>query len=70
MCRLNTNPPSKDVASLVDAAVEDVVAAHATDGPVQMLSVKAWKELAHRLVFHESGGEQFSTGVHRAPFRE
>jgi hypothetical protein len=64
------NPSRAEVTKLVDAAVEDVVAAHATEGPTQMLPLRVWKELAHRVVFHESGGEQFGTGVHRAPFRE
>jgi hypothetical protein len=58
------------VESLVDAAVQDVMAAHPNDGPVQMLSAEAWKKLARNLMFHESGGQHFSTGVIRAPFRE
>lgn len=58
------------VESLVDAAVQDVVAAHPDDGPVQMLSAAVWKKLARSLMFHESGGQHFSTTVSRAPFRE
>ena len=58
------------VENLVDAAVEEVMAAHPNDGPVQMLSAAVWKKLARNLMFHESGGQHFSTSVSRAPFRE
>jgi hypothetical protein len=58
------------IESLVDAAVQDVMAAHPNDRPVQMLSAEVWKKLARNLMFHESGGQHFSTGVSRAPFRE
>jgi len=53
-----------------DASVQDVMAARPDDGPVQMLSAEVWKKLARTLMFHESGGQHFSTGVSRAPFRE
>lgn len=64
------NPSSAEVSAIIDAAVEDVVAAHPNAGPVRMLSAKVWKELAHRLMSHESGGRQFSESVGRAAFGE
>jgi hypothetical protein len=64
------NPAASAVEVLVDTAVDQVIAANPSSGPVQMLSAEAWKALAHLLVFHESHGRHFSEGVSRAPFRE
>jgi hypothetical protein len=64
------NPAKAEVGALIDAAIEDVMAAHAQAAPVQMLSTSAWRDLADRLIFRESGGMQFSSGVSRAVFRE
>jgi hypothetical protein len=58
------------VNDIVDAAVEEVVAANSSAGPVQMLSADVWKRLARQLMFHESGGQHFSIGVAAAVFRE
>jgi hypothetical protein len=64
------NPPREIVTVLVDAAVEDVAAAHPDAGPVQMLPVEVWKDLAHRLMAHESRGQQFSESVGRQVYAE
>lgn len=62
------SPAKEEVEKLVDTAVENLRATHPNDGPVQMLSEKVWKKLAHRLVLHESAGEHFSPRAGRAAY--
>ncbi len=66
------NPAKGDavaVDSLIDAAIQDVMAAHPNDGPVQMLSAPVWKHLVGRLMLHESAGEHFSPRPERSLYR-
>jgi hypothetical protein len=63
------SPAKEEVEKLVDTAVENLMATHPDDGPVQMLSEKVWKKLARQLLLHESGCEQFSPHVERAVYR-